>query len=114
MILLDIPDVTPSANVLNKMHWAARYKLRGQWQWLVKAAILNERIKVKLIPHAKITVERFSSRLLDQDNFIAGTKGLMDSLVREGFIEDDSPKHLTAKYVQHIGKPRTLIRIEAV
>lgn len=113
MITLDIPAATPSNNKLLRMHWRAKEKIRADWQWMVKAAVLNDRIRVTSVDHAHVTIARFGPKLLDMDNFIAGTKYLMDSLVKEGFMADDSPAHLTATYVQHLGKRRTLIHIEA-
>jgi Holliday junction resolvase RusA-like endonuclease len=113
VITLVLEEATPSLNTVNKMHWARRHRLRGQWQWLVKAAVLNDRIQVKVIPAARITVERYSPRKLDHDNLVGGCKQLIDSLVREGFLVDDSPAHLTANYVQHVDKtPRTIVHIE--
>lgn len=113
MIMLSLPMPTPSLNAVNKMHWSRRNRLRGDWQWLVKAAVLQERIRVQCSEHVTITIDRYGPRVLDQDNFIGGAKQLLDSLVWEGFMADDTPEHLTATYHQHIGKPaRTLVRIE--
>ena len=105
----------PSLNFLNKCHWAKRNRIRGQWQWLVRAAVLNDKIRVKRFDPAKVTIERFGPRMLDDDNFRGGAKGLMDSLVSEGFLADDSPDHLVAQYIQHISKTaRTIVHIEDV
>lgn len=113
MITLDLPLAVPSLNAMNKMHWAKRNRLRGQWQWLVKAAVLNDRIHVRIIPRAKLTIERYGPKKLDNDNFVGGAKQLVDSLVREGFLVDDSPDHLVAQYIQHIDRtPRTIVHIE--
>lgn len=115
MITLDLPMAVPSLNAMNKMHWAKRNRLRGQWQWLVKAAVLNDRIRVRVISQAKITIERYGPKKLDNDNFVGGAKQLVDSLVREGFLVDDSPDHLVAQYIQHISKTaRTIVHIEDV
>lgn len=115
MIVLDLPMAVPSLNAMNKMHWAKRNRLRGEWQWLVKAAVLNDKIRVTMFDPAKVTIERFGPRKLDDDNFRGGAKQLMDSLVHEGFLADDSPDHLVAQYIQHISQTaRTLVRIEDV
>lgn len=113
MITLDLPMAVPSLNAMNKMHWAKRNRLRGEWQWLVKAAVLNDRIKVHIIPRAKLTIERYGPKKLDNDNFVGGAKQLIDSLVNEGFLVDDSPEHLVAQYIQHIDRThRTIVHIE--
>lgn len=114
MFTLNIPMPTPSLNAVNKMHWSVRNRLRGEWQWLVKAAVLQDRIHVSSSEHVNVTIDRYGPRALDNDNFVGGAKQLMDSLVWEGFLIDDTPAHLTACYHQHIGKPaRTLVRIES-
>lgn len=112
-VRLDIPDALPSLNKLLRMHWSERRKLRGQWQWALKAEVLNRHLAVKLIPKAKVTIERFSRRKIDFDNLVGANKILVDSLVREGFLVDDSPDHVTVNYIQHIGEPHTTISLEA-
>ncbi len=115
MITLSIPEATPSLNAVNRMHWSRRNRLRGEWQWLVKAEVLNRKIHVKASEHANVTITRYGPRVLDHDNLVGGAKQIVDSLVWEGFLIDDTPAHLTTTYVQHIGKPsRTVVRIETV
>jgi len=112
MIELHIPECTPSVNRFHGHHWSKKLKARKHWGWLVRIARMN--IKPPMLPpeHARITIERYGARLLDFDNFVAGTKHLCDCLVAEGFAVDDSPAHLTAEYHQFIGKPhRTIVRI---
>lgn len=61
----------------------------------------------------KVTIDRWGPRLCDHDNIVGGAKQLIDALVAEGFLVDDSPAHLQATYRQHVGKPyRTEVRIE--
>jgi Holliday junction resolvase RusA-like endonuclease len=112
-ITLSLDKATPSLNELKGLHWSRMHKLRGEWQWLVKAAVLNDRVTVKLLPKARITIERYGPRRLDHDNLVGGCKQLVDSLVREGFVKDDSPDHLVTQYFQHIDQvPRTIVHIE--
>ncbi len=114
MITLELPEQILSRNVMDKMHWARRYRMRGTWQWLVKAAVLEQHITVKVVPHGYLTIERISPRKLDPDNFSGGCKQLQDALVREGFFVDDDERHLTTTYIQRIGKPaRTIVHIGA-
>lgn len=113
MIELNFPVATPSVNQLHGRHWSAKAKWRKQWAWMVRA----ERLRIVPLQsgppwQAKVSIDRYGPRLLDNDNFVAGTKQLMDALVAEGFLVDDSPNHLTATYTQHVGKPyRTVVRI---
>lgn len=114
MIVLDLPQATLSRNAVDKMHWAKRNRMRGDWQWMVKAAVLEGRIHVVCHPHVLMTIERISPRKLDPDNFSGGCKQLQDALKREGFFVDDDEKHLTTTYIQHVGNPaRTIIRMTA-
>lgn len=114
MITLTIPFAFPSNNRMLRMHWAMRRKLKGDWQWLVKAEALRLPAPIRVLPRAKLIIERFGPKMLDYDNLVGGAKGIVDSLVSEGFFVDDSPAHLTSEYRQHIGKPsRTVISIEA-
>jgi len=113
MMILDIPEATPSLNRVFQGHWSRRHALRNKWAWLVRAA----RLEAKLFPtqplqKAKLTIERWGPKRLDHDNYVAGCKGMIDSLRVEGFIVDDSPGHIEARYIQHIGKRRTRVCIE--
>lgn len=114
MIVLDIPESTPSLNVTQRLHWVKRHQLREKWQWLIKAARLEARAYPKApLNKAKITFERFGPKTLDHDNLVGGCKIAGDCLVREGFIVDDTPACIgQPHYLQHIGPRRTIIRIE--
>lgn len=113
LIELHIPEPTPSVNKFHGYHWSKKAKERKRWSWLVRAARMHVRVPMLPPEHCKLVIDRYGARLLDRDNFIAGTKFLTDSLVAEGFMVDDSPAHLTAEYHQFIGKPyRTIIKIE--
>ena len=114
MIVLDIPESTPSVNPSRGAHWSKTLRLRARWRWLVKAARLDARLyAVTPLLKAKLTIERWGPKELDTDNFIAGTKQLTDSLVEEGFIVDDKPACIgRPEYLQHIGPRRTIVRIE--
>lgn len=114
MIVLDIPDSTPSLNVSQNLHWAKRHQLRAKWQWLVRAARLEARaFPTEPMKRARVTFERFGPKVLDHTNLVGGCKILEDCLVREGFIADDNPDCIgQPQYFQHIGPRRTLIRIE--
>lgn len=114
MIVLDIPESTPSVNSSRGLHWSKMIRLRARWRWLVKAARLDAKLyAVSPLSKAKLTIERWGPRTLDSDNLVAGAKQLLDSLVEEGFIVDDKPECIgQPQYFQHIGPRRTLVRIE--
>lgn len=117
MIELVLPLPTPSMNMLWGHHWAKKARMRKQWGWMVRAERLRLQ-KLGPLPSAmklpaQVTVDRYGPRVIDRDNAIGGSKMLIDALVAEGFLIDDSPSHLQAIYRQHVGKPyRTEVRIE--
>jgi hypothetical protein len=115
VIELHIDEPCPSLNYVWGGHWHKKHELRKKWLWLIRQA----RLKAKVYDpprheRAAITITRYGKRHVDQDNLAGGAKVIFDSLKQEGFIVDDSPKHITATYVQHVGQARgTVIRIEA-
>jgi len=121
VIEFTLPFPTPSLNRQFGEHWAQRAKERKKWGWLVRAERLKSVLDGSHVDHqvmsvmekSRVTIERYGKRLLDRDNFIAGTKQLTDALVAEGFLVDDSPQHVQIEYRQFTGKPyRTVVRIE--
>jgi hypothetical protein len=117
MIVLHFDEPTPSINLLLGQRWQIRHRERMKWHWLTKAALRRAQIWVPpKWPKARIRIERYGSRMLDADNFRAGTKFLVDSLVHEGIITDDKPSVIgEPELTQHAGKERrTVVTIEAL
>ena len=116
MIILTIPEPVPSINRVLWGHWSKKAKLRKHWAWLVKSARLHAKAyESPRWPRARLTIERYGGKHVDPDNFHAGAKVLVDSLVAEGFILDDSPAVIgEPTYRQFVGKERkTVVTIEA-
>lgn len=116
MIVLTIDKPTPSMNRMTGFHWSHRRKVREEWGWLVKHALLRASIFVP--PNwqkARVTLERHGHNTLDRDNLRAGFKYIMDSLVAEKIIANDTPdvigEPLLFQFVDRQNK-RTIIRIE--
>lgn len=116
MIILEIPEATPSLNRMLGEHWAKKSAKRKHWAWLVRAARLEAReFPAEPMQRARLTITRHGRRICDRDNLIGGTKILTDCLVREGFFVDDSPAHLETIVNQALTKnPRTTVWIEAL
>jgi hypothetical protein len=112
-VILHLDEAVPSRNAVDKLHWTKRQKLRERWQWLIRAALLNQRLQVQRFPMAQIRIERYSPRKLDDDNFVGGAKQLVDALKHLGFIVDDTAKHVRIEYVQLSGPPATRVWIDA-
>ena len=67
-------SITPSLNKTMKMHWATRKKLKDIWYCLIKFnsnGVVWNRLKPSKY---KVTIIRYSPRLLDYDNFVGGVK----------------------------------------
>jgi Holliday junction resolvase RusA-like endonuclease len=119
MIELNIPKATPSINVMFGQHWAARAKSRKEWRWLVRAARLDAKLFLaQPIPKARVTITRHGRRVLDTDNLYGGQKILIDCLVREGILENDTPENVELIVKQLVVNAtrltRTTVQIEAL
>lgn len=117
MIVLEYDEPTPSLNLLYGDHWSRRHKHRKKWGWLTRAALLKAKVHERpRWARARVTVERYGKNICDADNVRAGAKALMDSLVAEQIILDDSPAVIGEPvFIQHAGKARkTIVRIEGL
>ena len=108
---ISLPRTAPSLNRLLRLHWADRRKLKDDWQWL----LLAERAKGNFPKHQtklKITITRFSPKLLDTDNLYGSCKIVLDAMKAVGILVDDSPSHIDLICSQAKGKSRTQIKVE--
>jgi len=120
--LLVLPLIVPSQNEQNKWHYMKRAKYNKNLGWHIYAVM-----GPKEIAHqdrlAHVTFRVFSNapkfmggraRRLDDDNLIAGHKGMRDQLKHLGIIKNDSPAWLDIGYVENrdpVERPRTEIEI---
>lgn len=103
LIEIKIPLKVPSLNVLLRMHWSSRSKLKKQWAQLIRRLI--EPIYFK-----KITIIGMQKRLYDYDNFVGGCKELVvDNLRQKNWIKDDNIKNVKIEYLQMKSKKDELI-----
>lgn len=116
-LILKIDEATPSLNVTVRRHWSANHRLRTHWGWLVRIAHLPVRTApwgADAVLRGQVTIERYGRRELDYDNFVGGCKPLIDGLVAEGILTDDSPEHVSVTYLQHRavdGKEQTVVTV---
>jgi Holliday junction resolvase RusA-like endonuclease len=85
-----VPELAPSLNKWQRMHWGKRKKIKEQWQWLIA-----EQSPKKHDGSVVINYTRASTRKMDLDNAAASFKPIGDALVKAGIIEDDNPDILT-------------------
>jgi uncharacterized protein YjiS (DUF1127 family) len=117
-VKLTLKSIPPSANVVMRMHWAERRRLRSTLQWELTAALADIGRKLPPIEHGpkapkqRVTVTVYRPRRLDPDN--AQPKILLDAMRDIGLIRNDSPKWLELVVNQCIEKCdcRTEIEVE--
>lgn len=66
----------------------------------LKPLVKTKRPQKKSKRRITVCIERVATRLQDTDNFIGGTKPLMDQLRYLKLIPDDDPESITAHYQQ--------------
>ena len=91
-----IKEITPSNNVLLRMHWRKRAKLNKDWHnmVLIQKGGYERFHQMSFLPaktKRKITIRSYRQNKVDRDNLIGGMKPLIDALVNNSFIVDDSP-----------------------
>ena len=93
---ITLPICVQSRNKLDKMHWAARHRLRNQYCLLVRNQMRLNKIKKsepgQVYSIAILTFRKY--RIRDYDNLVGGLKQLLDALSKEGFIWDDDTNYI--------------------
>jgi hypothetical protein len=114
-IRLTIPLETPSQNTRDHQHWRARHRHRQQCEKAITAAWLHAGAPAKPPTglHVELVVESYRWAQLDHANLVGGCKGLVDALVRQGFLTDDRVEYLTDAYTQTVDRKhrRTVITL---
>ena len=90
-----------SRNKIDKMHWAEKGRLKGQYRILIRNQMKLNKIK-ETESKCRIIISCYVTRLMDHDNVWGGLKGLIDSLTIENFIHDDSNAWLEIKQIKQI------------
>lgn len=71
------------------------------WDWEVKAAMRE--VYQEIIfdhPKRKVKIVSYRKRICDRDNFVAGLKPLLDVLILNNLLVDDSDKFLVLEASQ--------------
>lgn len=101
----ELPEATPSVNVLRDMHFHTYRRARTVWSQRVAGALKRRGFALHRHPplqQAALIVARHSAGQLDWDNALGGLKLLQDCLVQAsarnpdglGLVQDDSPRHM--------------------
>ena len=102
-ITLTIPFAVHSQNREHGRHWATKHRNGADYQLAIRAELNRQGLFNGALPkpgRAKVCILRYGPRTLDVGNLIGGCKGLIDAMVREGLLRDDSPKWATFVYGQ--------------
>lgn len=115
-LALEIPEFTPSLNVLMRKyrHPLARKRLRERYGWLLVAVAGFSASDCVSGPEKRyVRIKSFRRNSVDADNLAGGAKVLLDAMRDVRLIYDDSPEYLEVEYEQEMDRdnPRTLIYI---
>ena len=115
---LVIKDIPPSNNLYmgNSHNFNEYRKEKERWHWLIKSALSKAEKPKKPLEKAVVNITYYfkDKRRRDPDNYSG--KMLLDPLVREGILIDDSFKVVTLVLQASCDKnnPRTEIEIRSV
>ena len=90
-----------SRNHIDKLHWAEKGKLKGQYRILIRNQMRLNKVK-ETDKKCNIKITCYVKRLMDTDNMWGGLKQFIDALSTENFIYDDSPNWLNIQEVRQI------------
>ena len=101
-ITITISTPPPSLNVLLRMHYRERVKLKRRIRLEVFAQLAyNRLLGISPFPHpVKITGVRYGKQPLDYDNLIGSLKPVIDALRWNKVIKDDSPIYVSFGKIQ--------------
>jgi hypothetical protein len=101
-----IPEVTPTANVFMRLHWADRKRMQTMWRNLLISYGVRD-IPKAIDRKRTVLVYRYSKGSIDYANcFLGIDKLILDNLVHEGVLVDDSDKWLNLIVVPRRAKTR--------
>lgn len=107
--MLEHEVLSLNARVSNAGASRWRYaKERDAWSWHVRVAKLNQRIR-PATRRRRLTLIRIyarGQRALDRDNLAGGMKPLVDAIVREKLVVDDTAAWLELHHGQEPGTER--------
>ena len=99
-----------SRNLIDKIHWAKKHQLKGQFRLLIRNQMKINKIK-ETDKKCSIKITCYLKRLIDLDNLWGGLKQFIDALCKENFIYDDSPVWLDIKNIEQIKSDQFKIKV---
>lgn len=123
-ITFTLPRILPLTNTMLRTHWAKRKKERAALAWDVASGLARQVKPSQPLEKCRVTVERCSVGVPDDDGLTGSLKNLMDVLCPPskrhpyglGVIKDDGPAHceqvIRAVKVRHRKDQKTVVTIE--
>ena len=102
--IITLPIKVESRNKLDRQHWAVKRKAKQTYQLFIRNQMRLKKIKAAEQKKYKLVILSYRKKKLDVDNLYGGIKNLLDALVDEGFIFDDSPDYIDLNVAQYIAK----------
>ena len=102
--ILVLPLQIQSANKILRQHWAVRSRAKKEYALFVRNQMKTRGIVKAECKKYKLTIISYRKRLLDFDNLVLGCKGLIDAMIDENLIYDDSPDYIDVTYEQYTKK----------
>lgn len=94
------PSLPLSLNKSNAIHWAQRKRYLEPWRLAIANAYIRINV-IKELPIAPLDIEftfQFpSNNRRDPHNYVATVKPLVDELVQQGLVPDDTAEWLSVK-----------------
>lgn len=87
----------PSQNASQYTHWSVYTKERDAWFILLRAQLPPRDPPDQPV---RMLLRSYRNRLIDFANLVGGAKPIPDSLVRLGYLKDDSPRWFSCEYQQ--------------
>lgn len=103
---LVVQRALPSQNERDKWHWSRRHRDSQIWEILFRATTFRPPVRPTSLVWVRITSLR-AQLMHDDANLRGGAKGMVDALVRLGFLRDDSDEFARIRYRQ-IQAPKAL------
>lgn len=91
---LAVEHVPEPQNLKNKKHWGRRADEAEEWRMRIMAALRSRKPfaqkPAKPLERVQISITRHSHRMLDFDGMVGSFKPVVDALVKNGVLVDDS------------------------
>jgi len=103
--IITIPVRLKSLNQTLREHWAVRKRTKQEYALLIRNQMRRKKIPFAKQKKYKLLILSYRKKKLDVDNLYGGScKSLIDALIDEQFIFDDSPEYIDLKVEQYKAK----------